>query len=84
MRDLGCRVAVDDAGFQDVRLRDIGLESTRFGSLGSGCKVLRLVMKLFLEANTLPLFLGCLLFKITDPNHKTRYPKKGVGYEPLS
>ena len=21
--------------------------------------------------------------KITDPNHKTRYPKKGVGYEPL-
>ena len=28
-------------------------------------------------------FLGRLLFKITDPNHKTRYPKKGVGYEPL-
>ena len=27
--------------------------------------------------------LGRLLFKITDPNHKTRYPKKGVGYEPL-
>ena len=22
-------------------------------------------------------FLGRLLFKITDPNHKTRYPKKG-------
>ena len=21
--------------------------------------------------------------KITDPNHKTRYPKKGVGYERL-
>ena len=28
-------------------------------------------------------FLGRLLFKITDPNHKTRYPKKGVGYAPL-
>ena len=28
-------------------------------------------------------FLGRLLFKITDPNHKTRYPKTGVGYEPL-
>ena len=28
-------------------------------------------------------FLGRLLCKITDPNHKTRYPKKGVGYEPL-
>ena len=28
-------------------------------------------------------FLGYLFFKITDPNHKTRYPKKGVGYEPL-
>ena len=27
-------------------------------------------------------FLGRLLFKITDPKHKTRYPKKGVGYEP--
>ena len=27
--------------------------------------------------------LGRLLFKITDSNHKTRYPKKGVGYEPL-
>ena len=27
-------------------------------------------------------FLGRLLFKITDLNHKTRYPK-GVGYEPL-
>ena len=37
----------------------------------------------YLEAHTLPLFLGRLLFKITDPNHKTRYPKKGVGYEPL-
>ena len=21
--------------------------------------------------------------KIKDPKHKTRYPKKGVGYEPL-
>ena len=28
-------------------------------------------------------FLGRLLFKIPDPNHKTRYPKKWVGYEPL-
>ena len=28
-------------------------------------------------------FLGHLLLKITDPNHKTRYPKKGLGYEPL-
>ena len=28
-------------------------------------------------------FLGRLLFKITDPSHKTRYPKKGVGYELL-
>ena len=28
-------------------------------------------------------FLGYLFFKITDPNHKTKYPKKGVGYEPL-
>ena len=28
-------------------------------------------------------FGGYLLFYITDPNHKTRYPKKGVGYEPL-
>ena len=28
-------------------------------------------------------FLGRLLFKIAGPNHKTRYPKKGVGYEPL-
>ena len=26
--------------------------------------------------------LGRLLLKITDPNHKTRYLKKGVGYEP--
>ena len=24
-------------------------------------------------------FLERLLFKITDPNHKTRHPKKGVG-----
>ena len=24
-----------------------------------------------------------LLFYITDPNHKTRYPRNGVGYEPL-
>ena len=31
----------------------------------------------YLEAHTLPLFLGRLLFKITDPNHKTRSPKKG-------
>ena len=36
----------------------------------------------YLEAHTLPLFWGAYL-KITDPNHKTRYPKKGVGYEPL-
>ena len=28
-------------------------------------------------------FLKRLLFKITDPKHKTRYPKKGLGYEPL-
>ena len=28
-------------------------------------------------------FLGRLLFKISDPKHKTRYPKTGVGYEPL-
>ena len=28
-------------------------------------------------------FFVYLLFYITDPNHKTRYPKKGVGYEPL-
>ena len=28
-------------------------------------------------------FLERLLFKIADPNHKTRYPKNGVGYEPL-
>ena len=34
------------------------------------------------EAHTLPPFLGRLRFKITDPDHKTRYPKKGVGYEP--
>ena len=27
-------------------------------------------------------FLGYILFYIGDPNHKTRYPKKG-GYEPL-
>ena len=27
--------------------------------------------------------LGYLIFYIADPNHKTRYPKKGVGYEPL-
>ena len=26
--------------------------------------------------------LGYLLFYIPDPHHKTRYPKKGVGYEP--
>ena len=45
---------------------------------GSGSRV-----GLYLEAHTLPLFLGRLLFEITDPNHKTRYPKKGVGYEPL-
>ena len=38
---------------------------------------------IYLEAHNLPFFLGRLLFKITDPNHKTRYPKKGVGYEPL-
>ena len=29
------------------------------------------------------LFLGRLPFKITDPNQKTRRPKKGVGYEPV-
>ena len=23
------------------------------------------------------------MFYITDPNHKTRYPKQGVGYDPL-
>ena len=28
-------------------------------------------------------FLRYLIFYITDPNHKSRYPKKGVGYEPL-
>ena len=28
-------------------------------------------------------FLGYLLFYITDPSHKSRYPQKGVGYEPL-
>ena len=28
-------------------------------------------------------FLGYLLFYTTNPNHKTRYPRKGVGYEPL-
>ena len=28
-------------------------------------------------------FLGRLLFKTADPNHRTRYPKKGIGYEPL-
>ena len=28
-------------------------------------------------------FLGYLLFYTTDPNHRTRCPKKGVGYEPL-
>ena len=28
-------------------------------------------------------FLRYLLFYIGDPNHKTRYPKKGVGYDPL-
>ena len=38
--------------------------------------------KPYLEAHTLHPFLGPLLFKITDPSHKTRYPKKGVGYEP--
>ena len=27
--------------------------------------------------------LGYLLFYIADPSHKTRYPKQGVGYEPL-
>ena len=27
-------------------------------------------------------FLGFLLFYLTDPNHKTRYPKTGVGYKP--
>ena len=27
-------------------------------------------------------FLRYLLFFLTDPNHKTRYPKKGVGHEP--
>ena len=35
---------------------------------------------IYLEAHTLPPFLGRLLFKITDPNHKTRYPQKGVGF----
>ena len=29
------------------------------------------------------LFSVYLLFYITDPNHKTRYPRNGVGYEPL-
>ena len=28
-------------------------------------------------------FLGYLLFYTPDPNRKARYPKKGVGYEPL-
>ena len=28
-------------------------------------------------------FLRYLLFYIGDPNHKTRYPQKGVGYVPL-
>ena len=29
-------------------------------------------------------FLGYHFFYIPDPNHKARYPKKGVGYDPLS
>ena len=28
-------------------------------------------------------FLRYLLLKIRDPNHKTRYLKEGVGYDPL-
>ena len=33
---------------------------------------------LFLPRGSYPTpFLGCLLYKIADPNHKTRYPKKG-------
>ena len=28
-------------------------------------------------------FLVYLVFYIADPNHKTRYPEEGVGYEPL-
>ena len=28
-------------------------------------------------------FLRYLIFHRTDPNHKTRYPQEGVGYDPL-
>ena len=38
----------------------------------------------FLSVGSYPtFFLGFLLFYITDPSHKTRYPKQGVGYETL-
>ena len=53
--------------------------STRGGNLGSWILVRYTAPRGSYPAPSL----GRLLFKITYPNHKTRYPKKGVGYEPL-
>ena len=54
--------------------REFWLLSARFGNNGSFA----------VPRGSYPTpFLGRLVFKITDPNHKTRYPKQGVGYEPL-
>ena len=46
--------------------------------------LIRTIDFLFIPSGSYPTpFLGRLLLKITGPNHKTRYPKRGVGYEPL-
>ena len=57
----------------------------RFTGLGCGLQVARPSLSLVaVPRGSYPTpFLGRLLFKITDPNQKTRRPKKGVGYEPL-
>ena len=39
--------------------------------------------RVYLEAHTLPLFLGYLVLWLGSVILKSRRPKKGVGYEPL-
>ena len=57
---------------------------TVLGATGHWSVRVSVVLRTSLPRGSYPTpLLGRLLFKITGPNHKTRYPKKGVGYEPL-
>ena len=50
------------------------------------CRCCMLSLSTILPVGSYPTpFLGYLLFYIADPDHKIRirYPRKGVGYEPL-